>query len=119
VLQPHVEEQRPFPVRAHLDQPGFERVELLVGDLVLHDDIVGGLDQCSGQEVYAFLRHVQVRELARGGEALGSLRAGFNGSALVLVPGIHVGLSHGGFHLLFEWEQEELLHPPQNAGSRM
>ncbi|MCY1226283.1 hypothetical protein D9M72_385100 [compost metagenome] len=64
VLQPHVKEERPFPVGAHLDKPGFECVVFLVGDLVLDDDVIGGFDECPRQQTHSFLRHIQVGELA-------------------------------------------------------
>jgi hypothetical protein len=36
--------KRPFTVGADFDQPRLQGVVLLIGDLVLDDDVVGGLD---------------------------------------------------------------------------
>ncbi|SIJ34101.1 Uncharacterised protein [Mycobacteroides abscessus subsp. abscessus] len=50
MLEPHVEEQRPFAVLADLDQPRLERVVLLIGHLLLEDEVVERLDRLPGEQ---------------------------------------------------------------------
>src|SRR5206468_7128897 len=40
MLDPNVEEQWPFAVGSHVDQPGFECVVLVIGDAVTADGVV-------------------------------------------------------------------------------
>ena len=81
VLDPDVEEQRPLAVLPDLDQPRLEGVVLVVGDLVLADGVVHGVEHLAGEQVDALGRGVLDRVVRRlvGVEALGGVRAGGGG----------------------------------------
>ena len=94
VLDPHVEEQRPLAVQAHLDHPGLEGVVLLVGDLLVADHVVHGLDRCRGHLVDALLADLGARGALLALEHAGGVGAGLGGLGVEL--GGLVELGHGG-----------------------
>ena len=101
VLEPHVEEERPLAVLADLDQPALEGVVLLVGEAVLADDLVQGLQRVGRDGVHALRGHVErALLLAEGGGRVG---AGVGGARLERGLGRRVGV--GAHDLSFGWRR--------------
>ena len=51
VLDPDVEEQRPFAVLTDVDQPRLQRVVLVIADLVLADGLMHRVEHLAGEHV--------------------------------------------------------------------